>query len=755
VALGVAIGIAATFVIGSAAASAATSSPGPMNLDPTLTIQDKHLDCEAAALAAAFEVRSVPVNTGGLSLQDWIFDQLPVDLRNPIVNGSAITWGDPYVDFVGNVNGVEGFAPGDGYGVYYQPIANVVTKVGYTEVAQTGWTTSSVEAEIESGSPVVVWIDFRSLASGAGYPTSTWTAFDGRQIPYTLHEHAVTVLGAFPGHSVTLLDVFSGNQYTYTEAQFSSMLTTFGGMGVAVGPPVVVATPYPVVTSLSPAAGPVGGGQTVSVTGTGFTPGMTVTMGTTHVAPAAITGSSFTFTTPAEAAGYEQLTVTTGGGSNALNAGAGYVYTALSKYVALTPFRILDTRAHTCVQCGAGRVTTGATRNVQITGVAGLRIGADPVPATATAVVVNVTAVSSTTGGLLTIYPAGTGRPQASNLNFGPGAVTPNLVTVTLGQANPTDPDREISMYNPIGAVHVVADVEGYFAPDAASDPTGQFHAISPLRVCDTRARQPANVCNGTGASDHRLGPSAAVKVNVSSVPSGVGGSPASIPTNGTAQAAVLNLTAIGGTASTFLSVYPPQANGSCAASAATSTINLGTGTTEANRVIVSLGPGTTGGPTTDVCVFNSVGSIDFILDATGWFGSASAPVGTQFQAIGPARVCDTRVGSGTPCAGHTLTPGGTLLVAVAGIAGVPSTGPVAIIGNFTAISFGRAATYLIAYPANISPRPNASDVNVVSSVLPNLVAVELSPSSPSGDVRLYNSAGSVNALLDIEGWFQ
>jgi hypothetical protein len=725
-----------------------------MNLDPSLTVQDKNLDCEAAALAAAFQVRSVPVDTGGLSLQDWIFDQLPEDLRNPIDTDGHITWGDPYVDFVGDVNGVEGFAPGDGYGVYYPPIANIVTKVGYSVDAHTGWTTASIEAEIESGSPVVVWIDFRSLASGVGYPTSTWTAFDGRQIPYTLHEHAVTVLGAYPGHSVTLLDVFSGNQYTYTESQFTAMLSTFGGMGVAVGPAVVVPPAYPVVSSLSPAAGPVAGGQTVTVSGSGFTSSMTVAMGTTPVTATGITDTAFTFTTPAEAAGYDRLTVTTARGSNPLDAGAGYLYTGLSKYTGLTPFRILDTRASTCMQCGVGRLTTGQTRTVQITGVTGLRVGTDPVPATATAVVVNVTAVDSTTGGLLTIYPSGTGLPRASNLNFGPGAITPNLVTVALGQTSATDPNREVNLYNPIGSVDVVADVEGYFVPDTSSDPTGQFHSIAPLRVCDTRARQPANVCNG-GSSDHRLGPGAAVKVNVSGIPAGVTGAAASIPTNGTAQAAVLNLTAVDGTASTYLSVFPPQATGSCATSAATSTINLGAGAVEANRVLVSLGPGATGGPKTDVCVYNSVGSIDFILDATGWFGSSSASRGAQFQAIGPTRVCDTRAGSGTPCAGHALTSGGTLLVAVAGIAGVPSSGPVAIIGNLTAISLGSAGTYLTAYPADVSPRPNASDLNVVSSVLPNLVVVGLSQASPAGDVRLFNAIGSVDAVLDVEGWFQ
>jgi uncharacterized protein YvpB len=752
VAFGVSVG--AVSLAGSPVlAIAAISHPGPLNLDPLLTIQDKNLDCEAAALAAAFVARKVAVNTGTSDLQDWIFDQLPDDHRNAIDTRGNITWGDPYNEFVGNVNGYEGFAPGDGYGVYFQPIANVVTHVGHTDVAKTGWTTASIEAELEAGNPVVVWIDFRSLASGAGYSTSTWTAFDGRKIPYTLHEHAVTVLGTYPGHSITLLDVYSGNQYTYSESQFTRMLSTFHGMGVAVGPPVAVVPPYPVVASLAPAAGPSTGGQVVAVTGTGFAPSMTVTLAGTAVTPSGITTTSFNITTPAHAAGYNFLKVATSKGSSTLGGNSGYVFTALASYVAVTPFRILDTRARTCVQCGAGGLLANQTRTLQITGVTGLKGGTDQVPVTATAIVMNVTAVSSSTGGLLTIYPAGTALPRASNLNFSAGTATPNLVTVTLGQTNAASPNWAVNIFNPIGSLNVVADVEGYFASNASGDPAGEFHSMSPLRVCDTRASQPANVCNQGGG--HRLGPNSVVKVNVSGIPSGVSGAPSSIPSDGTAQAAVLNLTAIGGTLPTYLSVFPSLANGSCPATSTISTINI-SGGARANRVLVSLGPDTSGGPATDVCVYNAAGSIDFVLDANGWFGSSltSTPLGTQFQAIGPTRVCDTRAGSATPCSGHTLGQGATLSIVVAGVGGVPAVGPVAVIANLTAIS-PSTSTYLIAYPADVTPRPNASDLNIVGPVLPNLVVVGLSDLAPAGNLRLFNASGNVNAVLDVEGWFQ
>ena len=143
-------------------------------------------------------------------------------------------------------------------------------------------------------------------------------------------------------------------------------------------------------------------------------------------------------------------------------------------------------------------------------------------------------------------------------------------------------------------------------------------------------------------------------------------------------------------------------------------------------------------------------------LDANGWFGSSltSTPLGAQFQAIGPTRVCDTRVGSATPCSSHTLGADATLSIGVAGVGGVPKIGPVAVIANLTAVA-PSTSTYLIAYPADVTPRPNASDLNIVGPVLPNLVVVGLSHLAPGGNIRLFNANGNVNAVLDVEGWFQ
>jgi hypothetical protein len=91
------------------------------------------------------------------------------------------------------------------------------------------------------------------------------------------------------------------------------------------------------------------------------------------------------------------------------------------------------------------------TRALKVTGVGG-------VPASGvTAVVVNITAVTPTTSGHLTAYPAGTARPTASSLNFAAGRTTANLAIVKVGV------DGKINRYPTSGTTHAVVDVAGWF----------------------------------------------------------------------------------------------------------------------------------------------------------------------------------------------------------------------------------------------------------------------------------------------------
>jgi hypothetical protein len=507
----------------------------------------------------------------------------------------------------------------------------------------------------------------------------------------------------------------------------------------------------PVISALTPAAGPASGGELVTVNGSDFGTDSTFTFNGATVTPTngSLTPDSFTFTTPASAtSGLVQAQVHDSLGTSPITVASGYIYVGLANFTPLSPFRILDTRPTSCVQCSADPTFgAGTTRKVQLTGVTGLSVGADPIPADATAVVLNVTEVAGTANSLLTVYPYGTRMPQASNLNFAPGKVIANLVTVTLGQGGAVD------IYNAVGTVNVIADVEGYFEPHPSSDVVGEFHAISPVRVCDTRSTSGTPACKAHGA----LGPGGAMLVNVTGV--GIGSD--SVPGDGSAAAVVVNLTGVAGSALTYLSLSPTNASGQCPYSGSTSPkysmINLSAGLVAANRVMVALGPSSPGGHDTSLCVYNAGGTINVVIDANGWYGASTAVAGAQYQAIQPTRICDTRAG-GTGCAGHVVTATASLIT-VAGQGGIPTvasgTPVVAVIANLTAIA-PTSATFLVTYPANVS-RPNASDINLsTGEVLPNLVVVQLAPAAPNqGDIDLYNAAGSVNAVIDIEGWFQ
>src|SRR4029434_4663993 len=104
-------------------------------------------------------------------------------------------------------------------------------------------------------------------------------------------------------------------------------------------------------------------------------------------------------------------------------------------------------------------------------------------PAGVSAVVVNVTGTQATNFTYLTVFPSGTSRPLASNLNFGPGQDVPHLVTVKVGT------DGNVKVYNAVGFTHVVFDVVGWYGGPSGGS---LFNGVTPKRILDTR--------NGKGA---------------------------------------------------------------------------------------------------------------------------------------------------------------------------------------------------------------------------------------------------------------
>ena len=486
----------------------------------------------------------------------------------------------------------------------------------------------------------------------------------------------------------------------------------------------------PSISSLTPSTGSGSGGTVVTVAGSDFATGTTVTFAGNPIVPNNLTPDSFTFTTPPEPPGPNLVYVvaTDTLGSTAETPASSFLYVPLSDYMPVSPFRILDTRP----PGGTGPIAARSSRTVPVAGV-----GSHPVPSTAVAAVLNVTAVGGSTTSYLAVYPAGTPVPNVSSLNFVAGAVTPNLVTVTLGAGG------AVSIYNSAGTVNVVVDVEGYFMPPVAETPAGEFHPIAPTRVCDTRYSTYA--CHGTLTQGG---------MRLVTVAQGT------IPNSGAASAVVLNLIAVAGTEPTYLTVFPTSSSGTCSGVPGVSSINVSARAVYANRVMVQLGPTSTGGPPTSVCVYNSRGTINFVLDANGWYGSGTAATGYQFQATAPARICDTRHGSAT-CSAGGIGAGASRLVGVAGQGGVPliSSGTVvqAVIANVAGISPSQL-TYLIAYSALLTTAPGSSDINLAAGdIRDNMIVVQLDTVAGPNDgfMELYNAAGAVNATVDVEGWFQ
>jgi hypothetical protein len=137
-----------------------------------------------------------------------------------------------------------------------------------------------------------------------------------------------------------------------------------------------------------------------------------------------------------------------------------------SVVVPLDPVRILDTRSG--VGAPAGPLGPGDEITLAVGGVAG-------VPANATAVMVNLTATQAASPGYVTAYPEGAERPEASVINYTPGADVANMITATLGGTG------GLRLLSGDGTVHLVADVAAYLVPGhGAAGPAGPQGAAGP-----------------------------------------------------------------------------------------------------------------------------------------------------------------------------------------------------------------------------------------------------------------------------------
>jgi len=347
-----------------------------------------------------------------------------------------------------------------------------------------------------------------------------------------------------------------------------------------------------------------------------------------------------------------------------------------SGFVGTDPRRLLDSRSGRPL--GAGRAI-----ELQVAGRAG-------VPASASAAVLNVTAVDPCAAGFLTVFPCGAAAPLASNVDYAAADVRPTLAVARLG------PGGRACIYSMV-QTDVVVDLIGWF------DATGGAAAVAqaPVRLIDTRTT--GRVTGGTAF--------------------GFAAAPAGTP------GVILDVTGVDARAPGYLTVWPAAADGSCDAAArpATSNVNVDGSDPVANAVIVR-----TGGRGR-VCVY-SLTDIDVVIDLDGTL--AAAGTGT-LHATTPQRVLDTRNGTGGVTG--TVAAGGVVAVTI-------GTGAVGAVLTVTAVQPDDRG-FLTVWPAAADgscqavARPLASNLNYSpGQVVANLAVTSV---GGAGRVCIYSLAAT------------
>jgi hypothetical protein len=385
----------------------------------------------------------------------------------------------------------------------------------------------------------------------------------------------------------------------------------------------------------------------------------------------------------------------------------GFINPPPGRLQSLTPSRIVDTR-----QPGApDKVAPNGTLVVPVGGFGGIpAIGVS-------AVILNVTVTDANAAGYLTVWPTGTPRPTASNINYQPGTDIPNLVTVPIGA------DGSVSLFTDAGA-HLIVDAMGWYTDSSffagPLAPDGRFRGLTPTRILDTR--------NGIAINGPVFGQT---ELQVT----GKGG----VPATGV-SAVAMTVTATGATEAGYVTVWPsgkprPEA----------SNLNTIPGVDTPNLVIVPVGPDG------KVSLF-SFRSTGLLADVVGWYTDATAPIGLDglFIANNPTRVIDTRPGAlhigpnGPIPANSSFAFDPTSAASTAIPAGVPK---VAVVANITATQAGGSG-YLTAYPDGTAP-PTASVVNYRAGVdVADSAIVPLN----ANKARIYTYADT-HVLVDAVGF--
>lgn len=259
----------------------------------------------------------------------------------------------------------------------------------------------------------------------------------------------------------------------------------------------------------------------------------------------------------------------------------------------------------------------------------------------------------------------------------------------------------------------------------------GQYHALPPARILDTRDPGPLHGPLGPG-----LQGTLPLTVNVAAL--------AGLPANATAVVVNATVTDTTGAVSSFLTLYPANVTRPTA-----SNLNWVQGQTVANLVEVGLDPSGA------IKVFNALGQADVVLDIAGYvLPEANPPTPDGFyNPVVPSRLLDTRGVAGQPLGAPIapVTGGHAVDVQITGVGPIPAAGVAAVVLNVTVTNATAPGSFVSVFPKGAGV-PNVSNVNFVAGqTVPNRVVVKV---GDLGKVSFYNAAGTVDVIADVGGWY-
>lgn len=205
-------------------------------------------------------------------------------------------------------------------------------------LTQANWTFTLYDERLEpvivnitrpAGTPVV-----SSVSPPGGLPAG------GTTVTLTGSNFVTGASVAFGGVAGTAVNVTSPNSLVVTTPAHASgvvdvVVSTTGGVGTLTG--AFTYSPLPTVTGVSPSAGPIVGGNSVTITGTNLSGATAVNFGGTAGSIQSNTGSSITATAPAGTSGIVDITVTTPTGTSTTSSADYYTYVAPPTLAVITP----------------------------------------------------------------------------------------------------------------------------------------------------------------------------------------------------------------------------------------------------------------------------------------------------------------------------------------------------------------------------------------------------------------------------------